>query len=331
MLNLKNVSMKKPYDFRALLILGAAALSLTSCGNDEKTFSLPPSLPGLGISSPVTAIRTNTSIHGGKEAVFQYDNEGHMTGGTDFWGDFEISFQPLSFTVSSSDATDTWKNIRTNAVGNIVSATIEEHDDYDETYIYPLSASYSADGRLTNLVVTESYDGITATYSWALEYEGGKLIRMVEEDTEPGYRYTTTYEYEYDTTGKRPNSGISFFTEEDIVIIEQFQWYGGYWGLLSNEIPLRCKATYREEEDGEETYSSSKTTNYSVTFDSEDRVSTLTFSNTGERLTFTYANESDNSAYSAASDVRPASADVQPATGKSLHERIRANRAVWRR
>lgn len=326
--------MKKMYDFYTLLILSTAVLFFTSCGEDKETFSLPPSLPELGVTSPVTTIRTNSSIHGGSEALFQYDNEGHMTGGTDFRGDFEIAFQPLGFKISGSDFTDTWKNIQTNSLGNIISATIEEYDDSDEeAYPYHLNATYGDNGRLTNLIVTEQYDGITGTYTWTLEYEGGNLVRMVEEDNEPGARYTATYEYEYDAPGERPNSGVSFFTEEDIAFIEQFQWYGGYWGLISDEIPLRCKATYYEEEDGEVVYTTSKTTNYTLTFDSDNRVSTLSFSggvNSGERLTFTYSNKFANSTESTNTTVLPASAGARPEAGKSLRERLRANRATWR-
>ena len=327
--------MKKRFDLRVLSVLGAAVLSFAACGDDEETFSQPPSLPELGVSRPVTAIRTNTSVHGGSEALFQYDEEGRMTGGTDFRGDFKISFQPLGFEIVGSYYTDTWKNIRTNSRGNIVSATVEERDDYDEeTYSYPLSASYDADGRLTRLTVSGREEGVAYTYGWTLEYKDGNLVRMVEEDAEPGYKYTATCEYEYGTPGARPNSGVSFFTEEDIIFIEQFQWYGGYWGLPSAEMPLRCERTISEVEDGEETYSSSQTTTYAVTYDSDNRVRTLSFSggvNSGEQLTFTYGDEFVGSAEPAASAVRPVSAGVQSKAGKSLRERLRARRVAWKR
>lgn len=329
--------MSKHFFQTRLPLLGfcAALLSFTACSDDEEGTGVAPSLPALGQNRPITDIRSGGGYYGGSRALYIYDLEGHMTGGYDFGKDFVISTDPFLFEISSSSYPATWKNITTNSRGGITSATIEEYDTYEDmTYTYELRASYTGDGRLSRLSGSVREDGVTCTYQWTLQYEDGNLVSMVEEDAEPGYKAVTTWDFEYDEAGRRPNSGICFLMDDDILPTEPFQWYAGYWGRLSDEIPLSCEYTYVETEDGEDVYDMTSTTRYDVTYNSDGTVASFGFNggvHGSEHLTFTYGNDFSTGAGRAVPAVRPAAAGEQPQLRKSLRERIRARRAAAQR
>ena len=314
-------------------LLGLTAATLVACSDDEDAGGGIPSLPEQGIVRPVTGIHTSRDVWQYDVASYEYDAEGRMTGGTDFTGDFQIHFSPLSFTINSSSARpNVMEDVVTDSHGFITSATMPGYPTQGVTTV--LRFRYNGEGRMSRMEYIERYEDGEASDTRTFHYDNGRLMRATYEAGDRSYMIREKYDYEYAAAGLYPNTGIFFFEADFLGYLKpRFLWYGGYLGLPSAELPVSSHWSSSFTEDGEESGTTmERRCTYSVTYDADGMVRTFRSSGDyAETLTFTYGESFATDVAPTASAVRPAAADAQPRVPLTLRERIRARRAAAQR
>ena len=252
----------------------ALSLGLSSCSEDEST-TTAPSLPEMGITSPVTGIYKN----GEARSLFTY-KDGKLVGGESReFGKFNIGYSPLKISGSSSYDEDNYRessktnihSIKTNTQGFITTFGISGTSDFEE-YQYDKekgtstakgtgTVEYTAEGyikkmsiKLTiNSTFTYIEDGKTKTGKESetstkiitFVWKNGNLDSLSctnewAENKEEPQKETYSYSFTYGTT---INNGIfhwSEFCDEDMPSFDFF-FYGGFLGKPSKNTPVEIK------------------------------------------------------------------------------------------
>ena len=311
-----------------MLCLCAAALSFMACSDDDDEGGVPNAGVIPSVADPITAIETPW----GDTEHYVYDEQGRLVSGNDNYGSLSITFSPLAFTyVSTSDGyTERWDNVSTDTRGYMTRArmTYTEEDVY--TSSGNLRLTYNADGYLSRIEGTGTEAGVTYTDAYTFEYEDGKLMRVVNDFSDPEYgNEQYTYTYTYAAAGEYPNSGIPFY-ESNIDMSLPFMFLGGYAGRHPSELPVACREAYSGE-DGDETSAYAYDFRYEWTYDAQGRVAT--FAETDENgyqnraYTYHYGNEGTEANAQAAAVQRATVGTGVKKRPLSVRQRIMAKRA----
>lgn len=311
-----------------MLCLCAAALSFTACSDDDEDGVVPNAGVIPTVADPITAIESPW----GDTEHYVYDEQGRLVSGNSNYGSLSITFSPLTFTyVSTYDGyTERWDNVSTDTRGYMTRArlTYTEEDGY--TTSGNIRLTYNADGYLSRIEGTGVDGGVTYTDAYTLEYEGGKLMRIVNDYRDPEYGSEQyTYTYTYAAAGENPNSGIPFY-ESIIDMSLPFIFLGGYAGPQPSELPVACREAYSGE-DGDEASEYAYVFYYEWTYDAQGRVAT--FAETDENgypnrsYTYHYGNDGTEAAPQAAAVRRAAVGTGVKKRPLSVRQRILAKRA----
>lgn len=311
-----------------MLCLCAAALSFTACSDDDEDGVVPNAGVIPTVTDPITAIESPW----GDTEHYVYDEQGRLVGGNSNYGSLSITFSPLTFTfVSTYDGyTERWDNVSTDTRGYMTRArmTYTEEDGY--TTSGNVRLTYNADGYLSRIEGTGTEEGVTYTDAYTFEYEDGKLLRIVNDYSDPEYgNERCIYTYTYAAAGANPNSGIPFY-EENINMSSPFIFLGGYAGRHPSELPVACTEAYSgEDEEGPFEYAYNF--RYEWTYDAQGRVATSATrdeaGNLYETNTYRYGNDGTEAAPQAAAAQRAAVGTGVKKRPLSVRERILAKRA----
>lgn len=257
----------------------ALSLGLCSCSEDEEeTTNTAPSLPEMGITSPVTSIYEN----GSPKSLFTY-KDGKLVGGeSEEFGKFSIGYTPLKIAISNSEEEEGYSdsskgeiyNIKTNAQGFITSfnvSTVIKYEESDmgstekgngtikgtgtveytaEGYIKKLNINstlnitytYVENGNTETVKETESNKEII-TYTW----KNGNLDSLscayewIEGNEEPEKKLSS-FGFTYDTT--TANNGIYHWDEicsNDGISSYDIFFYGGFLGKPTKNLPIEVR------------------------------------------------------------------------------------------
>lgn len=260
------------------LLLGTPAL-FSACSDDDEGGGSAPTAESAGIEHPVSTISyygTNYSLSYANGKLTRFIS-------SDSEYDIKITPNPLSISGTNDEDDYSYRSLRTNAQGYLVSGQIVDSyydEDDDETYVdrVSFSCAYNSDGRLTSF----SYDGRGDDDWWRgkylLTYDGGNLATITEEYEEDGWEETKTHTFSYNNDlSANKNSGI--YLHSELMDPDIFLWYGGLLGKPSENLPTAIATSE---------YGSTSRTSYSYTRDSEGRV-TAVYENRNRLFSFGYS------------------------------------------
>lgn len=271
-------------NFAVVSFIAITGSSFIACSSDDDDEVSANGNPNAGIVETETGAKYRVVQAGNLN--YEYDSNGKLVSFADKYDEINVTYNPLKFVSNDNYSSSVISNISLNGNGYITgmkenySHVYEKDSEKGESTI---GISYDGKGHVTRIncstSAVEIYDGEKESYKSYVDivytWNGDKLVKIVETETEDGDKYVTTYEFVY---GSNAVENVSCQYVPNILILDDDNMFVnalaciGYLGKGPSVLPTGCNYSYVEDN-----HKKSGTGTYSYVLQSNGLVSKYIF------------------------------------------------------